>query len=41
MLYINDVTFISVPWVIICVRLDPSTLGDYFAPGFWTPKTRV
>jgi hypothetical protein len=24
-LYINDVTFVSVPWVIICVRLDPST----------------
>jgi hypothetical protein len=40
-LYINDVTFVSVPWVIICVRLDPSTLGDYFTPGFWTPKIRV
>ena len=25
LLYINDVTFVSVPWVIICVRLDPST----------------
>jgi hypothetical protein len=24
-LYIKDVTFVSVPWVIICVRLDPST----------------
>jgi hypothetical protein len=24
-LYSKDVTFISVPWVIICVRLDPST----------------
>jgi hypothetical protein len=23
------------------VRLDPSTLGDYFALGFWTPKIRV
>jgi hypothetical protein len=37
LLYINDVTFVSVPWVIICVRLDPSTLGDYFAHGFWDP----
>jgi hypothetical protein len=25
LLYINDVAFVSVPWVIICVRLDPST----------------
>jgi hypothetical protein len=24
-LYIKDATFVSVPWVIICVRLDPST----------------
>jgi hypothetical protein len=24
-LYIKDVTLVSVPWVIICVRLDPST----------------
>jgi hypothetical protein len=23
------------------VRLGPSTPGDYFAPGFWTPKIRV
>jgi hypothetical protein len=38
-LYINVVTFVFVPWVIICVRLDPSTLGDYFATGFWTPKS--
>jgi hypothetical protein len=36
-LYINVVTFVSVPWVIICVRLGPSTLGDYLAPGFWCP----
>jgi hypothetical protein len=35
------VTFIFVPVFIICVRLGPSTLGVYFAPGFWTPKTRV
>jgi hypothetical protein len=27
-LYIKYVTFISVPCVIICVRLGPSTLGD-------------
>jgi hypothetical protein len=34
-LYINVVIFVSVPWVIICVRLDPNTLGDYFScPGF-------
>jgi hypothetical protein len=41
LLYINDVTFVSVPWVIICVRLDPRTLGDYFATEFWTPKFLV
>jgi hypothetical protein len=35
----KDVTFDPVPWFIICVR--PSTPGDYFVPGFWTPKTRV
>jgi hypothetical protein len=40
-LYINVVTFVSVSCVIICVRLDPIILGDYFAPGFWTPKIRV
>jgi hypothetical protein len=34
-LYINVVIFVFVPWVIICVRLDPSTLGDYFTSGFW------
>jgi hypothetical protein len=28
--YSKDVTFVSVPWAIICVRLDPSILGDYF-----------
>jgi hypothetical protein len=33
----KDVTFVSVPWTIICVRLDPSTLGDYLSPGFWDP----
>jgi hypothetical protein len=25
LLYSKDMTFVSVPWVIICVRLDPST----------------
>jgi hypothetical protein len=29
LLYSKDVTFVSVPWVIICVRLGPSTPGDY------------
>jgi hypothetical protein len=29
-LYIKVVAFVSVPWVIICVRLGPSTLGGYF-----------
>jgi hypothetical protein len=34
LLYSKDVTFVSVPWVIICVRLGPSTLGDYVSrPG--------
>jgi hypothetical protein len=41
LLYSKDVTFISVSVFIICVRLGPSTPGDYFAPGFWTRKTRV
>jgi hypothetical protein len=29
LLYSKDVTFVSIPWVIICVRLGPSTPGDY------------
>jgi hypothetical protein len=37
LIYSKDVAFVFVPWVIICVRFDHSTLGDYFAPGFWTP----
>jgi hypothetical protein len=41
LLHSKDVTFVSVPLFIICVRLAPSTLGDYFAPGFWTPKIWV
>jgi hypothetical protein len=39
LLYSKDVTFDPVPWFIICVRLGPSTPGEYFVPGFWTPKT--
>jgi hypothetical protein len=41
LLYSKDVAFVSIPLVIICVRFDPSTHGDYFALGFWTPKTQV
>jgi hypothetical protein len=41
LLYSKDVTFVSVALFIICVRLGPSTPGVYFAPRFWTPKTRV
>jgi hypothetical protein len=41
LLFSKDVTFVSVPLFIICVRLGPSTAGVYFAPGFWTHKTRV
>jgi hypothetical protein len=41
LLYSKDMTFISVPWVIICVRLDPSTHLVKFVPGFGAPKTRV
>jgi hypothetical protein len=29
LLYSKVVTFVSVPWFIICVRLGPSTPGDY------------
>jgi hypothetical protein len=29
LLYSKYVTFVSIPWVIICVILGPSTLGDY------------
>jgi hypothetical protein len=28
-LYSKDVTFVPAPWFIICVRLGPSTPGDY------------
>jgi hypothetical protein len=39
LLYIKVVTFVSVPWFIICVRLGPSTPGDYVRAR--VPKTRV
>jgi hypothetical protein len=39
LLYSKYVTFVSVSWVIICVRLGPSTLGDYSHAR--VPKTRV
>jgi hypothetical protein len=38
-LYNKVVTFISVPWFIICVWLGPSTPGDYVRAR--VPKTRV
>jgi hypothetical protein len=38
LLYSKDVTFVSVPWFIISVRLGHRTFGDYFVPGFWTLK---
>jgi hypothetical protein len=38
LLYIKDVTFVSVPWVIICVRLDPST--HVSRARVWPPKSR-
>ena len=39
LLYSKDVTFVSVPLFIICVRLCPSTPGDYVRVR--VPKTRV
>jgi hypothetical protein len=39
LLYSKDVTFVPAPWFIICVRLGPSTSGDYVRA--WVPKTRV
>jgi hypothetical protein len=39
-LYIKDVTFVSVPWVIIYVRFNPSTLGDYAHARNLTPLNR-
>jgi hypothetical protein len=40
-LYSNDVTFDPVPWFIICVRLGPSTPGDYVRARVLDPKIRV
>jgi hypothetical protein len=39
LLYSKYVTFISVPWIIMCVRLGPSTPGDCVRDRI--PKTRV
>jgi hypothetical protein len=41
LLYSKDVHSFLYHEVIICVRFDHDTLGDYFVPGFWTPKTQV
>jgi hypothetical protein len=38
LLYSKDVTFVSVPLFIICVRLGPSTPGDYFVLGSWCSR---
>jgi hypothetical protein len=35
--YYIVVTFVFVTWVIICVRLDPSTLGNYFCTRILVP----
>jgi hypothetical protein len=37
----KDVTFDPVPWFIICVRLRPSTPGDYVRARVLDPKIRV
>jgi len=39
LLYSKEVTFVSVPLFIICVRLGPSTPGVYVCAQ--VPKTRV
>jgi hypothetical protein len=41
LLYSKDLTFISVPWFIICVRLGPSTVGDYAHTQVLVPEIRV
>jgi hypothetical protein len=38
LLYNKDVTFDPVPWFIICVRLGPSTPGDYVRARVLAPK---
>jgi hypothetical protein len=38
LLYSKDVTFVSVQWFIICVRLGPSTPGDYVRSRVLVPQ---
>jgi hypothetical protein len=38
LLYSKDVTFDPVPWFIICVRLGPSTPGDYVCARVLVPR---
>jgi hypothetical protein len=38
LLYSKDVTFVSVPLFIICVRLGPNTPCVYFMPKSWCPR---
>ena len=38
LLYSEDVTFVSIPLFIICVRLDPSTPGDYVRAWVLVPQ---
>ena len=38
LLYSKDVTFDLVPWFIICVRLGPSTPGDYVRARVLVPR---
>jgi hypothetical protein len=38
LLYSKDVTFDHVPWFIICVRLGPSTPGDYVRAWVLVPR---
>jgi hypothetical protein len=38
LLYMKDVSFVSVPWFIICVRLSPSTPGDYVRARVLVPR---
>jgi hypothetical protein len=41
LLYSKGVTFDPVPWFIICVRLGPSTPGDYVRAQVLVPRNRV
>jgi hypothetical protein len=38
LLFSNDVTFVSVPWFIICVRLGPITPSDYVRARVSVPR---